>query len=280
MVWVWALALLQDSHPEEYGRMYRDSWGTLSYIYPTQLDGKIFSFENGVGSRQDFHDTFDISVDFAFEINVHYAVDPEGGYMVINFSGVWFSGRGPALTAPTPYGGQVYPPGTSFHSEGHWLWYELGYGYQFDVVGDSFQVYGAFTFAGDNWEIVQTQRSLPTNQYMSTYTVQVGGRGGAVFRPLPFVAVGVEAGAWIGGLRYDRERDVTYNLSSWSTLVNFYVSADLAPTCSVRFGYSWRAVSVESDHTHPANGAIPRRDEDDDAFMRFGGPVFSIELHY
>ncbi len=280
MTWI-LLALLAQAKPrvqpppENLGPIERGTWGTLSYIYPAHLDGKSFMDENAVGGRLDFEDHFGIDIDFAFELDIHYEIGEDTGFMVINFTGVWFSGDG-TFGAPTAYGGLIYPAGTSWRSEGHYLWYELGYGYQFRIIGESLMVWGAFTFAGDNWVITQTQSSLPTDQYHYSYTVLAGGRVGAVFRPLPFLAVGVEAGGWLGGLTYKDDERVEYSNSSWSTMVKFWVSVDVSPGISARFGYYLRAADMESDHTH----AAPTRAENDDLFIRFGGPIFSIEFHY
>jgi hypothetical protein len=264
---------------EEYGPLDRGTWGTLSYIHVAHLDGKIFADENGVGGRLDFEEHFEVEVEFGFELNVHYEVDPEHGFMVINFTGIWLRGE-EELAAATPFGGQIYPAGTKFRTHGHYLWYELGYGYPFRLMGDTLFIWAAFTFAADNFEIIQTQGTLPTDQYMWSYTVLAGGRVGGMFRPVPFIGIGIEAGGWKGGLTYEDEDRIDYDLSSWATLVNFWVSLDVGPGFSLRVGYFMRAAEVESNHTHPAGGGLPQRAENDDVFLRFGGLIFSLEFHY
>lgn len=271
----------QESRPPEeewiYEPWYRDSWVAFSLILPQHFDGKTFARENGVGSRQDFEHGLGIDVDIAFDLNIHYAVDE--GFMIFNVAGVWWEGD-TTTTGAIPYGGVNYPAGTEFHSEGRWLWYELGYGYQvgFD---DVILVFGGFSLAADNvqFETLQQNPALQ-DQYMESITILVGARGGIVFRPFPFIAFGVEAGAWVGGLTYEMEEDVRYDLSSWSTLVHVWAGVDVHEFVSIRVGYYLRAFEVESDHRHPAAGGVGQRLEDDDVFLRYGGLMVSLVLHY
>lgn len=253
----------------------RDSWGCLNIIFPTDFDGKVFARENGMGARLNFNDDFGLDVRMAMDLNIHFCVDPEGGFMIVDFSGVWFEGS-ETFKAPSTYGGKLYPAGSAIKSEGHWIWYELGYGYQFWAVDDALQLFAGFSFAFDSFEIQQTQ------QYVSTYTVMIGGRGGVIFRPVPFFAAGIEVGAWTGGAKFEADHD-DFAASSWSTLLNVWVAIDIHPNVSLRFGYYVRMAAAEAEHNRHSKGpggVVTTTKEDQDLFMRMGGPMIAVEFHY
>jgi hypothetical protein len=262
---------------------FRDSWGAFTLIFPSDFEGKQTSINGATGATLNFDRDLNVGTDFAFDLNVHFAIErDEGMFLILNFSGMWYSGT-QVLPAPVTYGGTTYAAGSSFKTEGHWLWYEFGAGYQVPLLGDTLQLFGGVSLAFQQLTVEQT------DEFNSLFTALVGVRGGAILRPFPFLSFGVEAGAWVGGMGWEEEdwwedRGTRYDASSWSTMVSVWVSLDLHPHVSVRAGYYIRAVATESNedhHTHSPTGAvIPGLHEDDDLVFRFAGPVIALEIHY
>jgi hypothetical protein len=281
-----ALALAQDQDPAGASPFPRDTFGSFTVIFPTTLAGEMLALDNGVGARFDIDRDLRTSTSFAFDLNVHWGIEPEGGALILNFAGIWIDGRA-TLAVPTSYGGDMYAAGSTIETRGNWMWYEVGYAMQGFAAEGALQLYLGPTVAASWIGVKQTAEEF------GLFTLLIGLRGGAIFRPVPFLAFGVEGGAWIGGMAWDvvdcratcDDRDhKEYRASAWSAMVSVWASLDVLENVTLRVGYYFRTAHTSSTvdrHTHFLGAPdVPGLREDRDVTLRYGGPAVSVEIHY